>query len=117
MPIRVRFDIHSRASRGDDDVLYKCRILEMLRDPDNTPQWTALQQANIVGLRQIPMLFLKIGVNIPGVPPFRFVSKRLQQVAAYRILWTSRVRVRRRERFRIALLVKKAGDASRLRIN
>ena len=54
----------------------------MILHLDHGPERTTLNEFYLVGLVQIPVLFLKVRVDIPGVPLLGLVDEGLQQVSA-----------------------------------
>ena len=89
----------------------------MVLHADDGAQRPIFNQRDIVGLVQIPVLFLEVGVDVPCIPAFGFVIESLQRIAADEVLGTSAVGLRCGKRFHLSSFVEEAGHAARLGVN
>src|SRR5215469_1910292 len=89
----------------------------MILHPYYRTQRSRLDQFDFVRLAQIPMLLLKVGVDIPSVPLLRLIHECLQQVSASRVLWSSGVGFRGRQSVSSAALIEQASHAASLPVN
>src|SRR5947199_1750089 len=86
-------------------------------DLNHRSQGAALDELYFISFVQIPVLLLEISINVPRVPLFRLVYKRLQQVATDRSFRASGIGFGRSKRFGPATLVEQAGHAAGLRMD
>ena len=110
MPAHMHFYINARNAGIHRDVLRKRGILEMLLHADHCAQRAVLKEPYFIGLVQIPMLLLEIGINVPGIPLLGLVHEGLQQISANRILGPAAVGFSWSQRLGAAALIHEARD-------
>src|SRR6266853_5528469 len=89
----------------------------MLLHADHGAQRPTLNELHLVSYIQIPIFFLEIGIDVPGVPLLGFVAESLQEVPANRRFGAAGVSFGGSKRFRLSAQIEKAGDASGFRID
>ena len=89
----------------------------MLLHADHGAQRSTLNELHLVSFIQIPMFFLEIGIDVPGVPLLGFVVESLQEVPASERPGAAGVGFGGSKRLRLISQIEKAGDATGLRID